>query len=577
MSKKNKFRSSDWYNSNSHRRDTFVHRGWMRNQGHPNHLFDGRPVIGICNTWSELTPCNGHFREIAESVKKGVYEAGGFPLEFPVFSASESNLRPTAMLFRNLASMDVEEAIRGNPIDGVVLLMGCDKTTPSLLMGAGSVDLPTIGISGGPMLNGQHRGETIGSGTGVWKLDADLNAGLITEEDFIEAEISMSRSKGNCMTMGTASTMGSMVEALGMSLPGNAAIPAVDARRYSLSYMSGKRIVEMVKENLIMSKIVTKKSFENAIKVNGAIGGSTNAVIHLAAVAGRLEIDLDLNDWEKCGKDIPTLVNLQPSGKYLMEDFYYAGGLPVVIKKLLDKNILHKDEITVNGKTIYENNKDAKCWNENVIMDYSKPLTSDGGIKVLRGNIAPDGAIIKPSAATPELMQHKGKAVVFESVEELHNKIDDPNLDVDENSILVLKNCGPKGYPGMAEVGNMRLPQKVLKKGVRDMIRISDARMSGTAFGTVILHTSPEAAVKGPLAAVQNGDFIEVDVNKGIMNLMVDENIIKDRLANYKPVLPDVKSGYQKMYVDHVMQADKGADLDFLVGKRGSEVKRHSH
>jgi len=577
MSKKNKFRSSDWYNSKTHRRDTFVHRGWMRNQGHPNHLFDGRPVIGICNTWSELTPCNGHFREIAESVKRGVYEAGGFPLEFPVFSASESNLRPTAMLFRNLASMDVEEAIRGNPIDGVVLLMGCDKTTPSLLMGASSVDLPTIGISGGPMLNGQHRGETIGSGTGVWKLDADLNAGLITEEDFIEAEISMSRSKGNCMTMGTASTMGSMVEALGMSLPGNAAIPAVDARRYSLSYMSGKRIVEMVKENLIMSKIVTKKSFENAIKVNGAIGGSTNAVIHLAAVAGRLEIDLDLNDWEKCGKDIPTLVNLQPSGKYLMEDFYYAGGLPVVIKKLLDKNILHKDEITVNGKTIYENNKDAKCWNENVIMDYSKPLTSDGGIKVLRGNIAPDGAIIKPSAATPELMQHKGKAVVFESVEELHNKIDDPNLDVDENSILVLKNCGPKGYPGMAEVGNMRLPQKVLKKGVRDMIRISDARMSGTAFGTVILHTSPEAAVKGPLAAVQNGDFIEVDVNKGIMNLMVDENIIKDRLANYKPVLPDVKSGYQKMYVDHVMQADKGADLDFLVGKRGSEVKRHSH
>ena len=549
----------------------------MRNQGHPNHLFDGRPVIGICNTWSELTPCNGHFREIAESVKKGVYEAGGFPLEFPVFSASESNLRPTAMLFRNLASMDVEEAIRGNPIDGVVLLMGCDKTTPSLLMGAGSVDLPTIGISGGPMLNGQHRGETIGSGTGVWKLDADLNAGLITEEDFIEAEISMSRSKGNCMTMGTASTMGSMVEALGMSLPGNAAIPAVDARRYSLSYMSGKRIVEMVKENLIMSKIVTKKSFENAIKVNGAIGGSTNAVIHLAAVAGRLEIDLDLNDWERCGKDIPTLVNLQPSGKYLMEDFYYAGGLPVVIKKLLDKNILHKDEITVNGKTIYENNKDAKCWNENVIMDYSKPLTSDGGIKVLRGNIAPNGAIIKPSAATPELMKHKGKAVVFESVEELHDRIDDPNLDVDENSILVLKNCGPKGYPGMAEVGNMRLPQKVLKKGVRDMIRISDARMSGTAYGTVILHTAPEAAVKGPLAAVQNGDQIEIDVNQGTMNLKVDDDTIKNRLENYRPVLPEITGGYQKMYVEHVMQADKGADLDFLIGKRGAEVKRHSH
>ena len=549
----------------------------MRNQGHPNHLFDGRPVIGICNTWSELTPCNGHFREIAESVKKGVYEAGGFPLEFPVFSASESNLRPTAMLFRNLASMDVEEAIRGNPIDGVVLLMGCDKTTPSLMMGAASVDLPTIGISGGPMLNGHHQGEIIGSGTGVWKLDADLNAGIITEEDFINAEISMSRSKGNCMTMGTASTMGSMVEALGMSLPGNAAIPAVDSRRYALSHMSGKRIVEMVKENMIMSKIVTKKSFENAIKVNGAIGGSTNAVIHLAAIAGRLEIDLDLDDWNKCGDGIPTLVNLQPSGKYLMEDFYYAGGVPVVIKRLLEKKLLDENEMTVNGKTIGENNKDAKCWNNEVIKEFENPLTENGGIKILRGNIAPNGAIIKPSAASAELMKHTGRAVVFESVEEFHDKIDDPELDVDENCILVLKNCGPKGYPGMAEVGNMRLPQKVLKKGVRDMIRISDARMSGTAYGTVILHTAPEAAVKGPLAAVQNGDQIEIDVNQGTMNLKVDDDTIKNRLENYRPVLPEITGGYQKMYVDHVMQADKGADLDFLIGKRGSEVKRHSH
>jgi len=549
----------------------------MRNQGHPNHLFDGRPVIGICNTWSELTPCNGHFREIAESVKKGVYEAGGFPLEFPVFSASESNLRPTAMLFRNLASMDVEEAIRGNPIDGVVLLMGCDKTTPSLMMGAASVDLPTIGISGGPMLNGHHQGEIIGSGTGVWKLDADLNAGIITEEDFINAEISMSRSKGNCMTMGTASTMGSMVEALGMSLPGNAAIPAVDSRRYALSHMSGKRIVEMVKENMIMSKIVTKKSFENAIKVNGAIGGSTNAVIHLAAIAGRLEIDLDLDDWNKCGDGIPTLVNLQPSGKYLMEDFYYAGGVPVVIKRLLEKKLLDENEMTVNGKTIGENNKDAKCWNNEVIKEFENPLTENGGIKILRGNIAPNGAIIKPSAASAELMKHTGRAVVFESVEDFHDKIDDPELDVDENCILVLKNCGPKGYPGMAEVGNMRLPQKVLKKGVRDMIRISDARMSGTAYGTVILHTAPEAAVKGPLAAVQNGDQIEIDVNQGTMNLKVDDDTIKNRLENYRPVLPEITGGYQKMYVDHVMQADKGADLDFLIGKRGSEVKRHSH
>ena len=577
MSEKKKLRSSDWYNSKSHRRDTFVHRGWMRNQGHPDHLFDGRPVIGICNTWSELTPCNGHFREIAESVKKGVYEAGGFPLEFPVFSASESNLRPTAMLFRNLASMDVEEAIRGNPMDGVVLLMGCDKTTPSLLMGAASVDIPTIGVSGGPMLNGHHRGETIGSGTGVWQLDADLNAGKITEDDFVAAEISMSRSKGNCMTMGTASTMGSMVEALGMALPHNAAIPAVDSRRYALAHMSGKRIVEMVKENLIMSKVVTRASFENAIKVNGAIGGSTNAVIHLAAVAGRLEIDLSLDDWETCGKDIPTLVNLQPSGKYLMEDFYYAGGVPAVIRQLLEKNLLNKDALTVNGKTIEENNLNAECWNKDVIKDFSSPLVKEGGIKILKGNIAPDGAILKPSAATPELMQHKGKAVVFESVEEFHEKIDDPNLEVDENSILVLKNCGPKGYPGMAEVGNMRLPQKILKKGIRDMIRISDARMSGTAYGTVILHTSPEAAVKGPLAAVQNGDLIEVDVNNGKLHLEVSDEIIAERLKSYNPILPDIKGGYQKMYVDHVMQADKGADLDFLVGKRGSEVKRHSH
>ena len=577
MAEKKKYRSSAWYNSKSHRRDTFIHRGWMRNQGHPNHLFDGRPVIGICNTWSELTPCNGHFREIAESVKKGVYEAGGFPLEFPVFSASESNLRPTAMLFRNLASMDVEEAIRGNPMDGVVLLMGCDKTTPSLMMGAASVDIPTIGVSGGPMLNGHHRGEIIGSGTGVWQLDADLNAGKITEDDFVSAEISMSRSKGNCMTMGTASTMGSMVEALGMSLPHNAAIPAVDARRYALAHMSGKRIVEMVKENLTMSKVVSKDSFENAIKVNGAIGGSTNAVIHLAAIAGRLEIDLSLDDWEKCGKDIPTLVNLQPSGKYLMEDFYYAGGVPAVIRQLLEKNLLSKEALTVYGKTIEENNLDAECWNKDVIKDFESPLVKDGGIKILKGNIAPDGAILKPSAASPELMQHKGKAVVFESVEEFHNKIDDPNLDVDENSILVLKNCGPKGYPGMAEVGNMRLPQKILKKGIRDMIRISDARMSGTAYGTVILHTSPEAAVKGPLAAVQNGDLIEVDVNNGKLNLDVSDDLIAKRLETYKPILPDIKGGYQKMYVDHVMQADKGADLDFLVGKRGPEVKRHSH
>ena len=577
MNQKKKFRSSEWYSSTTHRRDTFVHRGWMRNQGHPTHLFDGRPVIGICNTWSELTPCNGHFKKIAEYVRRGVYEAGGFPLEFPVFSTSESNLRPTAMLFRNLASMDVEEAIRANPMDGVVLLMGCDKTTPSLLMGAASCDLPTIGVSGGPMLSGYHKGDKIGSGTGVWKLDADLNAGLITQDEFVEAEISMSRSEGHCMTMGTASTMASMVESLGMALPHNAAIPAVDARRYSNAYLSGKRIVEMVKENLTMSKIVTKKSFENAIKVNGAIGGSTNAVIHFAAIAGRMEIDLSLDDWERCGKEIPTLVNLQPSGTYLMEDFYYAGGLPAVIKRLLDKNIIHKDALTVNGKTIGENNFESECWNDDVIRTLDNPLTKDGGIKVLKGNIAPNGAILKPSAASQHLMQHTGRAVVFESVEEFHQKIHDPNLDVDENCILVLKNCGPKGYPGMAEVGNMILPQKLLQKGIRDMIRISDARMSGTAFGTVILHTSPEAAIKGPLAAVQNGDQIKIDVEKGIMELLVNDDVIKERLKNYTPVLPDITGRYQKMYIEHVMQADKGADLDFLVGRRGVKVDRHSH
>lgn len=577
MPKTKRLRSTEWFNSKTHKRDTFVHRGWMRNQGHPTHLFDGRPVIGICNTWSELTPCNGHFREIAEYVRRGVYEAGGFPLEFPVFSASESNLRPTAMLFRNLASMDVEEAIRGNPMDGVVLLMGCDKTTPSLLMGAASCDLPTIGVSGGPMLNGHHQGDIIGSGTGLWKLDADLNAGLISEEDFVEAEISMSRSKGHCMTMGTASTMASMVESLGMALPHNAAIPAVDARRYSNAFHSGKRIVEMVKENLIMSKIVTKESFENAIKVNGAVGGSTNAVIHMAAIAGRMEIDLTLDDWERCGKKIPTLVNLQPSGTYLMEDFYYAGGVPAVIKRLLDKGLLNKDALTVNGKTINENNNKSACWNDEVIRTFDNPLTKDGGIKVLKGNIAPDGAILKPSAASPHLMKHTGKVVVFESVEEFHEKIHNPNLEVDENSILVLKNCGPKGYPGMAEVGNMIIPQKLLKKGIRDMIRISDARMSGTAYGTVILHTSPEAAVKGPFAAVQNGDKIKVDVENGLMQLLVDDQAIKERLNSYKPVLPEIHGGYQEMYVNHVLQADKGADLDFLVGRRSSEVKRHSH
>ena len=554
----------------------YLRRSFALSMGYSKEVLK-KPIVGIANTFSGFNNCHRHFPELLEAIKRGVLLGGGLPLEFPTISLGEVFLTPTSLKFRNLMSMDTEEMIRAQPMDAVVLMGGCDKTVPAQLMGAASADLPAVQLVAGPMMTSRYEEERLGACTDCRRFWGNYRANKISSQNINQVEGRLATTSGTCAVMGTASTMGSMVEALGMSLPHNAAIPAVDARRYALAHMSGKRIVEMVKENLIMSKVVSKKSFENAIKVNGAIGGSTNAVIHLAAVAGRLEIDLSLDDWEKCGKDIPTLVNLQPSGKYLMEDFYYAGGVPAVIKQLLEKNLLSKDALTVNGKTIEENNLNAERWNKDVIKDFENPLVKDGGIKILKGNIAPDGAILKPSAASPELMQHKGKAVVFESVEEFHDKIDDPNLDVDENSILVLKNCGPKGYPGMAEVGNMRLPQKILKKGIRDMIRISDARMSGTAYGTVILHTSPEAAVKGPLAAVQNGDLIEVDVNKGTLNLDVTDEIIAKRLEEYQPVLPEIKSGYQKMYIDHVMQADKGADLDFLVGKRGSEVKRHSH
>jgi dihydroxy-acid dehydratase len=572
---KRTFRSAAWFGEND--KDGFIHRGWMRNQGFPNHVFDGRPVIGICNTWSELTPCNAHLRSIAEYVKRGVWEAGGFPLEFPVMSTGESTLRPTAMLFRNLVSMDVEESIRGNPIDGVVLLCGCDKTTVSLVMGAASCDLPSIVVSGGPMLNGKYRGKDIGSGTDVWRFSEELKAGVMTQLEFNDAEACMSRSAGSCMTMGTASTMASMVEALGLSLPQNAAIPAVDSRRGVLAHMSGRRIVEMVHEDLTLSKLLKREAFENAIRVNGAIGGSTNAVIHLLAIAGRIGTALSLDDWDRIGRDVPTLVDLMPSGRYLMEDFYYAGGLPAVVRALDSHGLLHSNALTVTGLSLGENCKDAPNWNEEVIRPFDRPLVEHGGVAVLRGNLAPDGAVLKPSAASPHLMRHRGRAVVFNSIEQYKQRISDPDLDVDENSILVLQNCGPKGYPGMAEVGNMGLPPKLLAKGVRDMVRISDARMSGTAYGTVVLHVCPEAAAGGTLALVMDGDFIELDVEARRLHLDVSDEVLAKRRAELAPIPPPLTGGYQQMYVQHVMQASEGADLDFLVGCRGTKVTREAH
>ncbi len=565
-------RSHAWFGGQD--RDGFVHRSWLKNQGHPHDELDGRPVIGICNTWSDLTPCNGHFRELAEFVKRGVYEAGGFPLEFPVMSLGETQLRPTAMLFRNLASMDVEESIRGNPIDGVVLLMGCDKTTPALMMGAASCDLPTIGLSGGPMLNGKFRGKDIGSGTGVWQMSEMVRAGEMTQEDFTAAESCMHRSKGTCMTMGTASTMASMVEALGMSLPENAAIPAADTRRNRLAQMTGRRIVEMVQQDLRMSQILTRQAFENAIRTNAAIGGSTNAVIHLLAIAGRMGVELKLEDWDRLGADMPCILNLQPSGKYLMEDFYYAGGLPAVLREIMPQ--LHLDALTVNGKTIGDNVAQAPCYNREVIKTPAAPFMAAAGIAVLRGNLAPDGAVIKPSAASAHLLQHKGRAVVFENIEDFHARIDDDALDIDEHCVMVLKNCGPRGYPGMAEVGNMPLPPKLLKKGITDMVRVSDARMSGTAYGTVVLHTSPEAAAGGTLALVKSGDMIELDVAARRLHLDVPEDELARRRALWTAP-PSPQRGWTKIYTDHVQQAHLGADLDFLVGSSGAAVPRESH
>ncbi|HTJ26079.1 MAG TPA: IlvD/Edd family dehydratase [Candidatus Limnocylindria bacterium] len=566
-------RSAAWFGKQD--RDGFIHRSWMRAEGFAPDVFDGRPVIGICNSWSELTSCNVHLRRVAEAVKRGVWEAGGWPLEFPTISLGETYMRPTTMMFRNLMSMDVEESIRANPLDGVVLLSGCDKTTPAQLMGAASVDLPTIMVTGGPMLNGKYRGRDIGSGTMVWQFSEEVRAGRMTWPDFFEAEACQSRSNGHCMTMGTASTMASMAEALGIAPTGNAAIPAVDARRDALAQLSGRRIVAMVREDLRMSRILTREAFENAIRVNAAIGGSTNAVIHLLAIAGRLGVSLALDDFDRLGHDVPLLVDLQPSGRFLMEDFFYAGGVPAVVRELGDR--LHRDALTVSGKTIGEMTADAPCWNREVIRPLDAPVKENAGIVVLHGNLAPNGAVIKPSAATPALLTHRGRAVVFETIEDFKARIDDPALDVDESCVLVLKGAGPRGYPGMPETGNLPLPPKLLAKGVTDMVRISDARMSGTAYGTVVLHTAPEAAVGGTLALVHDGDVIELDVPNRRLTLAVDDAELARRRAAWEPPAPAYDRGYAKLYVEHVLGPERGADFDFLVGHSGAAIAREMH
>ncbi|MFB2121020.1 IlvD/Edd family dehydratase [Parapedobacter sp. 2B3] len=567
-----KLRSSDWFGRSG--KDGFIYRAWMKNQGMPADMFRDKPVIGICNTWSELTPCNAHFRELAESVKRGVLEAGGFPVEFPVMSLGETLMKPTAMLFRNLASMDVEESIRANPVDGVVLLCGCDKTTPSLVMGACSVDLPTLVVSGGPMLTGKYRGRDIGT-SDIWRFSEDARRGVMSEEELNQAEGGMCRSRGHCAVMGTASSMAAMVEALGITLPGNAAIPAADATRKVLAQLSGRRIVEMVWEGMKLSDILTRPAFENAIQVNAAIGGSTNFAIHLMAIAGRMGVGLELEDFDRFSREVPLVANLQPSGQYFMEDLYYAGGLPAVMHAI--GKHLHTDALTVNGRTVAENTAGCESLDATVISTVETPINPVSGMVVLRGNLCEDGAVMKPSAASPELMQHTGRAVVFDDIEDYKRKIDDPELDVDETSVLVLKNVGPKGYPGMPEVGNMGIPMKLLAKGVTDMVRISDGRMSGTGFGTVVLHVSPEAAAGGTLALVADGDLIRLDVAGRRLELLVDEGELARRRERMQAVANPFARGYAKLYVDHVEQAHLGADFDFLKGGSGSEVSRDSH
>lgn len=567
-------RSQEWFGGTG--RNGFVHRSWMRNQGFAPDVFDGRPVIGIATTWSELTPCNAHLRGVADAVKRGVWESGGFPLEFPVMSLGEPMMRPTTMLYRNMLAMESEELIRGNPLDGVVMLTGCDKTTPGLAMGAASVDLPSLMITGGPMLNGKFRGRDIGSGTDVWKFTEEHRAGRMSTEDLYEAEACMARSAGHCMTMGTASTMASIVEALGLQLTGAAAIPAVDSRRMAMAQLAGRRIVDMVDEGLTMSKVMTKESFENAIVVNAALGGSTNAIVHLLAMAGRLGIDLTLDDFDAISRKVPLLVNLMPSGQYLMEDFYYAGGVPAVMKEL--SPVLHLNAMTVSGKTIGQAIADAPCHDREVIATWDKPVQPAGSsTAVLKGNLAPNGAVLKISAATPSLLKHRGPALVFDTNEEYMAVADDPNLDVTADTVLIVRNAGPKGYPGFPEVGNMPLPKKLLDAGLTDMVRVSDARMSGTGFGTCVLHVTPESAAGGPLGVVRTGDIIELDAEARLIRVDISDDELAARMKVYVPQVAPATRGWEQLYVQHVTGADRGADLDFLEGASGSAPSRHSH
>ncbi|GGO02553.1 dihydroxy-acid dehydratase [Microbispora bryophytorum] len=567
-------RSQEWFGAEG--RNGFIHRSWMRNQGFADDVFDGRPVIGIATTWSELTPCNAHLRDLAESVKRGVWESGGLPLEFPAMSLGEPLMRPTTMLYRNLLAMEAEELIRANPLDGVVLLSGCDKTTPGLLMGAASVDLPSLMVTGGPMLNGKFRGRDIGSGTDVWRFTEEMRAGRMTAADCAEAEVCMSRSRGHCMTMGTASTMACVAEALGVQLPGAAAIPAVDSRRYALAQAAGRRIVAMVEEDQRLSTVLTRDAFENAIRVNAAIGGSTNAVVHLLAIAGRLGVPLSLEDFDTLTAEVPMLVNLMPSGTYLMEDFAYAGGLPAVMQEIA--SLLHMDHVTVSGKSVADNISGVQCWNREVIGTMEKPFQAAGsGTVVLRGSLAPSGAVLKVSAASPHLLQHTGPALVFDRIEDYVAAADDPDMDVTADTVIVVQNAGPRGYPGFPEVGNMPMPRRLLTEGVTDMVRISDARMSGTGYGTCVLHVAPEASVGGPLAFVRTGDLVRVDVPARSLDLLVDDAELERRRAAWKPPQPAATRGWARLYSEHVLQADEGADLDFLVGGSGSAPPRHSH
>ncbi|MGH3192776.1 MAG: IlvD/Edd family dehydratase [Streptosporangiaceae bacterium] len=576
MTQNSGLRSTEWFGATG--RGGMIYRSWMRSQGFTTEVFDGRPVIGIATTWSELAPCNVHLHRVAESVKRGVWQSGGFPLEFPAMALGETLLRPTAMLYRNLLAMEAEELIRANPLDGVVLLSGCDKTTPGLLMAAASVDLPAVMVTGGPMLSGKYQGADVGSGTAVWRFEEDLLAGRMTQAECAFAEGCMARSNGHCMTMGTASTMASMAEALGMQLPYSATWPAVDSRRYETAQRAGQVIVDLVRQDLRPSAIMTRAAFENAIRVNAAIGGSTNAVIHLLAIAGRLGVPLALDDFDALARDVPTLVNLQPSGTYLMEDFCYAGGLPAVMRELDLNGMLHGDAVTVTGSQVSDNVADASCWNRDVIRTFDEPFQPVGsGTAVLRGNLAPDGAVIKQSAASPHLLKHRGRALVFDSPSAYYEAAEDPELDVDENTVLVVRYCGPRGYPGMPEVSNVALPKKLLLRGVRDMVRICDGRMSGTAYGTVVLHVAPEAAAGGPLALVRTGDWIALDVPARTLTLEVPEDELAQRHAEWQPRAPHASRGWTRLYTEHVCQADSGADLDFLVGASGHEVPRDSH